>query len=367
MRRSVSTIHEILSGERKGILAGLLRLFLLLLSFPYRLVVALRNRLYDWKLKTVRRLDCRVICVGNLTTGGTGKTPLVEYLARYLLSRGKRLAIISRGYGGRPGEPDDEKLILDENLPGVPHVTGKDRVACGRAACGKHGPEVVLTDDGFQHRRLARDLDIVAIDALIPFGYGHYLPRGLLRESPGSLRRAHVVVITRSKLVNPEELSRLESEISRLAPKALILHASEEILSLEGLRGEGRSGGAVRGRHVAAFSGLGNPESFRRTLTGLGANLAAFLVFGDHHRYTLEDLKAIDAAADVENAEFILTTQKDRVKLPADFPWRHELLVVKIAVRITKGEEAFHRLIDKVIADPVAVSRLSPQRGERVG
>jgi tetraacyldisaccharide 4'-kinase len=349
MRRSVSTIHEILSHERKGFGPGLLRLLLLVLSFPYRLVVAVRNRLYDRKLKAVRHLDSRVISVGNLTTGGTGKTPLVEYLARHLLSRGKKVVIVSRGYGGRPGEPDDEKLVLGENLPGVPHVTGKDRVVCGRTACEKYGAEVILMDDGFQHRRLARELDIVAIDATLPFGYGHHLPWGLLRESPGSLRRAHVVVITRSKLVKPEELTRLEKDISKLAPGVLIVHASEELLSLQDLRGNTRPPQA--GRPVVAFCGVGNPEAFRRTVTGLGVQLAAFLVFSDHHRYTPEDLEAIDAAAGAEKAELILTTQKDRVKLPADFPWRHELFVVKIGMHITKGEEALHRLIEKVISD----------------
>ena len=350
MRRSDSTIHAILSGRRKGFFPGLLRLLLLVLSFLYRPVVALRNFLYDRKLRPVRSIDARVICVGNLTTGGTGKTPFVEYLVRHLLSRGKKVAIVSRGYGGRRGEPDDEKLVLGENLPEVPHVTGKDRVACGLAAREEYAADVVVMDDGFQHRRLARDLDIVTIDATLPFSYGYQLPRGLLRESPVSLRRAHVAVITRSKLVTPDELSALENEISRLAPEALIVHAAEEVLSLQDLKGNTRPARAVSGKSVAAFSGLGNPEGFRGTVGELGVNRAMFFDFGDHHRYTLEDLKAVDAAAGAENAEFILTTQKDRVKLPADFPWKHEVLVVKMSMRITKGEEAFKRRIDRVVS-----------------
>ena len=348
---SVSTIHGILSGARKGVLPGLLRLGLLALSVPYRLVVALRNALYDRKLLAARSIGAKVICVGNLTTGGTGKTPFVEYLARYLLSRSKKVVILRRGYGGRPGEPDDETRLLGENLPDVPRVTGADRVACGLAACEKYAADVVVMDDGFQHRRLARDLDVVTIDATLPFGYGYVLPRGLLRESPAALRRAHIAVITRSKLVKPDELSRLEGRIQALAPEVLILHAAEELLSLQDLRGNIRPLKAVSGHPVVAFSGLGNPEGFRGTLAALSAHPAAFLVFDDHHRYTPEDLEAVDAAADAQNAEFILTTQKDRVKLPADFPWRHEVLVLRIATRITRGEEAFHRLIEKILAD----------------
>jgi tetraacyldisaccharide 4'-kinase len=339
----------VISGERKGFRAGLLRFLLFALSLPYRAAVALRNGLYDRKLKTVHRPDCRVISVGNLTAGGTGKTPLVEYLARCLLRRPAKVVIVSRGYAAEPGGPSDEKALLRENLPGVPHVAGKDRVRCCLTARREHDARVVLVDDGFQHRRLARDLDIVTVDALNPFGFGHFLPRGLLREPPGELTRADVVVITRSGLVSPEDLGALEKEISKLAPDALLARAVEDVVAVHDLSGKDTPLRELAGRRAAAFCGIGNPEGFRRTVAALGVTTVAFMVYADHHRYAASDLKAVDAAADAEHAEIILTTQKDRVKMPADFPWRHKVLVVKTGMRITRGEEELKRRLDDVV------------------
>jgi len=349
MSRSTGAIYDILSGRRKGFWAGLLRFLLFFLSYPYRVAVAMRNRLYDYRLWSVGCLDCKVISVGNLTVGGTGKTPLVESIARHLRNRDVAVAIVSRGYRGGKDAPNDEKLLLAENLPDVPHVAGKDRVMCGRRAERQHGAQVVLMDDGFQHRRLGRDLDIVTIDATNPFGFGHALPRGLLRESPRSLERADVVVLTRSALAAPEELGELEREISRLSPEALIVHAEEQVVSLQDLTGDERAPDALGRTRAVAFCGIGNPDSFRQTVLRLGVDLSAFLIFDDHHHYTANDLEAIDAAASAENAEVLLTTQKDRVKLPTGFHWKHDLLVVKIEMHITQGREAFWQRIDEVI------------------
>lgn len=387
MSGAVSTIHDILSGKRKGFRAAIVRFLLVGFSIPYRLLVSVRNKLYDWKLRAVHRLDCKVIAVGNLTTGGTGKTPLVETLVDYLLTRTPKVVIISRGYGAGEDEPNDEKMVLCENLPDVPHVAGADRLACALVARRRHDARVVIMDDAFQHRRVARDLDIVTVDATNPFGFGHLLPRGLLREPPASLSRADVVVITRSRLVDDAELTRLEDEISGLAPDALIVHAAEQVVALTDTAGEDRDTDDIKGRNAAAFCGLGNPEAFRRTVTALGVRLSAFLVFGDHHRYTPDNLRTIDAVAEVHQADVILTTQKDRVKIPAGFPWKHELRVVKIKLHITRGEEDLKRRLDELTAQEKPVEEeaaqaddagdqkdeavpsdpLSPQRGERAG
>ena len=348
MTLSAGAFHEILSGRRRGLWATLVRAFLWPVAGIYKQGMALRNRLYDRRLRRVHSLPCTVISVGNLTVGGTGKTPLVETIVRMLREREINVAIVSRGYGTPPGQPSDEKLMLAENLPDVPHVSGKDRVACGHCAVKDHEAEVVIVDDGFQHRRLGRDLDIVTIDATTPFGYGYVLPRGLLREPPQSLARAEIVVITRSKLVDPEELRDLEAQISRFAPEALIVHAVEQVLSFQDLKGNERPADTLSGKRVVAFCGIGNPEAFRQTITDLGVNVAAVFVFDDHQQYTEDHLKAVDRVAADKEAEAVLTTQKDRVKIPAEFPWKHEVLVVKIGMHITKGEAEFKRRLEEV-------------------
>ncbi len=345
-------VQELLSGRRRSFGASLARGALWTLSVPYRAAVALRNACYDRHLRAVSRFDCPVISVGNITAGGTGKTPLVELIARHILTRTDKLALISRGYGSAGGdEKNDEAKLLEENLPGVPHVIGKDRVACASAARRKHDARVILLDDAFQHRRIARDLDIVAVDATRPFGFGHVLPRGLLRESPKSLSRADVVVITRSALVTPEEFVAVEAEVARLAPKALVVHAEEVVTAPESLAG----------KRVVAFAGLGNPDAFRRTVAKSGARLGAFLVFGDHHPYAEREIRVIDRVAVDEKADAILTTQKDAVKLPPGFDWHVPLVVVKMEMRLTKNADAFLRRLDEVVAS----SSLSPR--ERAG
>jgi len=203
-------------------------------------------------------------------------------------------------------------------------------------------------DDGFQHRRLSRDLDIVTIDATTPFGYGYVLPRGLLREPPQSLARADIVVITRSGLVDPEQLLDLEEQVSRFAPQALVVHAVERVSRFQDLEGNELPPDALTGKHVVAFCGIGNPDAFRQTVTDLGVNVDAVFVFDDHQQYTEDHLRAVDRVAADKNAEAILTTQKDVVKIPSGFPWKHKVLVVRIDMRITKGEKAFFRRIGEV-------------------
>ncbi len=346
-------VQEILSGRRRGFAAGALRAGLWLLSCPYRLGVAARNRAYDRGLRAVTRVDCRVISVGNLTVGGVGKTPLVELITRRVLEKTDKVVIVSRGYGAREGEKNDEQMLLCENLPGVPQVSGGDRVVCAIVARRKHDARVIVLDDAFQHRRIARDLDIVAVDATNPFGYGYLLPRGLLRESPRSLARAHVVVITRSAHVTPEELAALDEKVCRLAPNALIVHAVEEVTRVEpaGASSETLAPDALRGKSAVAFSGLGNPDQFRRTLAALGVQFKGFFVFGDHHRYETKHLRAVDSVARAENADVVLTTQKDRVKLPAGFDWQKPVLVVKIEMRLTQNEAEFLRRLDEIVGD----------------
>ena len=350
MARSVPAFQEIVSGERRGFWATIARALLWPLSIGYRWGIALRNRLYDRHIRKARRVDAMVISVGNLTTGGTGKTPLVETLAKMLRGRGVTVAIVSRGYKGARTGDSDEKRMLARNLPDVPHVTNPDRVGAAREAVEAHNAQVVIMDDGFQHRRLHRDLDIVTIDATRPDGYGYLLPRGLLREPMTSLKRADVAVITRTRLVPPTEGARIEERLRRLAPGLVVVHSEQDVVAIEDLYADARPDDFLRGKHVCAFCGVGNPDAFRQTLTRLGARLTDFFAFADHHRYRDHDLKTVNASAHIESADAIVTTQKDAVRIDSGFHWQRDLLIVRIACRLTRHREALEERLDALVA-----------------
>ncbi|MEM0927420.1 MAG: tetraacyldisaccharide 4'-kinase, partial [Planctomycetota bacterium] len=205
---------RIIDGSDRRIAASVIRIGLWAASFPYRFAIGLRNRSFD-RGTNVSRVDVPVISVGNLTTGGTGKTPVVAFLAKWFRDRGVRVAIVSRGYGRGDADENDEALELHQRLPDVPHLQDPDRVQSARIAIEELGTQLILMDDGFQHRRLDRDLDIVLIDATCPFGHGYLLPRGLLREPTSSLARADAVLLTRSDLVEQRCLSEIEKTVKK--------------------------------------------------------------------------------------------------------------------------------------------------------
>src|SRR5262249_38735959 len=193
--------------------------------------------------------------------------------------------ILSRGYGSTSG-PNDEALVLEENLPDVPHLQGADRAALAGAAVEELESEVLVLDDGFQHRRLARDLDLVLIDATRPWGFGRLLPRGLLREPVFGLRRAGAVVLTRCDQVAPEERERIRARVRLTAPSVPVAESSHRAVELQNSDRTVAPLERLRQGPVAAFCGLGNPDAFRRTLTDLGADLCAFRTYPDHHSFT---------------------------------------------------------------------------------
>jgi tetraacyldisaccharide 4'-kinase len=286
-----------------------------LVSVPYGWATAIRNRLFDWGWKRQEKVSVPVVSVGNLTLGGTGKTPCVEYIARFHRERGHCVALLSRGYGAGDG-PNDEALVLEENLPDVPHLQGADRVSLARAAIEELESDILVLDDGFQHRRLARELDVVLIDATNPWGYGYLFPRGLMRESRRGLKRAGVVVLTRCDQVDADERRRLREEVSQLAPQAPIVETCHQPVDLVNSEGQTTTLEELQTRPVAAFCGIGNPEAFRRTLTDRGANVVALKIYADHHAYSRQDVEELRRWAGEQPADaMIVTTQKDLVKL----------------------------------------------------
>jgi tetraacyldisaccharide 4'-kinase len=292
-----------------------MRAGLRLVSIPYGLAVAVRNRLFDRGWKTVHRAAVPVISVGNLTLGGTGKTPCVEYVAGFLRDEGYLVGILSRGYGSEAG-PNDEALVLEENLPDVPHLQGADRVTLANVAVEELEREVIVLDDGFQHRRLARNLDVVLIDATNPWGHGYLFPRGLLRESPRGLKRAGVVVLTRCDQASEASRQAIRERVARINPGVPVVETAHQPTELVASDQGTESLDLLRSRPVAALCGIGNPEAFRRTLTDCGATVIDFRVYPDHHAYSRADVDALREWAGRQPADAVLvTTQKDLVKL----------------------------------------------------
>lgn len=259
-----------------------------------------------------------MISIGNLTTGGTGKTPLVISLCRGLQARGEQVGVLARGYGApRDGDLNDELRLIRDTLPDVILAPGKDRVVRAAEAV-RAGATILVLDDGFQHRRLARDVDVVLLDATSPWSGGHLLPRGLLREPPSALRRAQAVVISRAELRSPSELLALEEEIRATGYTGPVFRMSLAPSSLFAIGPEGheeRPVETLKDLPVVLACGIGNPRAFAATTASVGARLSHLEEFPDHHEYRPRDLHAIEDLAERRAVEHVLITAKDAVKL----------------------------------------------------
>jgi tetraacyldisaccharide 4'-kinase len=339
--------YALIRGERRGPLAATARLGLRLASWPYALGVWWRNRAFDRGRWPVMRAVAKVVSVGNLTVGGTGKTPCVEWVARYFRARDVQVAILSRGYGSEVGR-NDEAMVLEENLPDVPHLQDPDRVAAAERAVEESESELLVLDDGFQHRRLHRDLDIVLIDAMRPPARDALLPRGTLREPASGLRRAGAIVLTRCDQVPVSEVEGIRAWLAARWPQvpvALTEHRPMELTSADGLIAPVSE---LSGKVVGGFCGIGNPGAFRRTLEALGANVADFRAFADHHQYTRGDVEALARWAETLPAGAVLaTTQKDWVKLRVGELAGRRLWAVRIGLHFRAGEEAFSAALER--------------------
>jgi len=326
---------RVVRGEATGAVGRLAAASLRLLSVGYG--AALRAHLTGYRLGIARRtrLPVPVVSVGNLTLGGTGKTTAAMAIARWLRDRGKKVAYLSRGYRGGAEtqslvvsagsgpmvgaeEAGDEAYLVAKALPGVCVLVGKDRRRTGAAAVSELGAEAVVLDDGFQYQRLERDLDLVLVDALHPFGYDSLVPRGLLREPVSGLARADAVWLTHCDLAPANELEAAKARVRSLAPSARLFETAHAPVRLRRLGGEEAAElAALRGRKICGLSSIGNPEAFERSLEELGAELVARVRFPDHHRYREEDLgRALRERASA--AEWIVTTEKDAVRLPRE-------------------------------------------------
>ncbi|MYH20557.1 MAG: tetraacyldisaccharide 4'-kinase [Gemmatimonadetes bacterium] len=355
-----------------------LRVALLPASLLMGMAVRFRNGLYDRKLLTSDRLPVPVISVGALTAGGAGKTPVVRYLARRLRDAGYRPSVLSRGYGRnsratqtvRPGAPwqevGDEPAFLASTLPDVPVVVGPSRTAAGRIAIDRHGADVLLLDDGFQHRSTARAVDIVVHDAsgqLSRIGPEHnvdrLLPAGPYREPVSSLRRARALVLTRTDQARSTAID--SSSINEEFPNLAVIEAVYEAAGLrrldDGLENnldDDLDGGLddstqlppdwLAGREVIVLCGIANPASFVQTVTDAGGHVTQVLAYRDHHPFTPSDLDRALDLVEASGAECIVTTEKDAVRIP-DHAVRKHLVALDIALRVTSGEPALEEIL----------------------
>ena len=333
-------------------------LLLLILSLFYGAAVRVRLFLYSVRILWRKKLPCAVVSIGNITVGGTGKTPVVIYLADYFLSAGKKVVILSRGYGGLaskkepvvvsdgvkillgPAEAGDEPYLMAGRLKGVPVVISPDRVKGGRLAVERFSPDVILLDDGYQHIRLKRDVNILLVDSIEGFGNGFLLPRGILREPLGGLKRADAAMVKGGNLRRQDRELLKEYDIPVLSfeyrPSSVIearLGAEVEVEMLKGKR-------------VLAIAGVANPNPFFKSLEKLGAHVADTLAYPDHHAYTAGDIDDIAKAA--KGADIVLTTEKDAVKLKSLSGARLPLYALRIDVEI-KNTDGLNRLFTRFV------------------
>jgi tetraacyldisaccharide 4'-kinase len=350
---SASQFRRLVSGQWQGPLAAVLRSALGVAERPYGWAVQRRNARFDRGAVQPARFDAPLISVGNLTVGGTGKTPFVCWLAKWFLARGMPVTLISRGYGGQNGRPNDEALELAARLPGVPHLQNPDRVAAARQALAANPRQALVLDDAFQHRRIARDLDIVLLDALEPFGYDRLLPRGLLREPVSGLARAQVVALSRADAVSELRRREIEARVRSLAPQAIWLELTHQPTGLVSHAGGIEDLTAWRGRQVAAFCGIGNPAGFRHTLASCGLTMSEFRELPDHYAYppaAVNELSAWAKNALAAGAEAVICTRKDLVKLPHESLAGLPLFALDVRLQILAGQDRLEVLLAELVA-----------------
>jgi len=371
---------EVIFGERRGKKAALLRGVLFGLSKVFLIIVKGRRWLYEARIIRDHPLGVQVITVGNLTVGGTGKTPVVEKLARVLTDQGRKVAILSRGYRSKPPpltqrwknklllqdeivpprvvsdgkslllnseDAGDEPYMLASNLKDVVVLTDKDRVKSGRYAIEQFGCDTLLLDDGFQYWKLAgRRRDIVLVDAQQPFGNEHLLPRGTLREPPEHIRRADTIFITKSD----GETAGLRARIRKHNPNAGIIECVHWPLFFEDVFNPDQREqiGWLKGKKVATLSGIAQPESFEQSLLQQGAELVYTKRFADHHRFNQQEILNTINRAKKRRADVILTTQKDAVRFPKidrrDLP----IFYMRVEIKILSGAKDFDDCVRKI-------------------
>jgi tetraacyldisaccharide 4'-kinase len=358
----VSGRDRFVQGWERGFTAGAGGL-LAVMAGSYRGLLGTREWLYARGVLHSRALDCPVVSIGNLTVGGTGKTPAVELAVRTLMDLGHRPGVLSRGYGRRGGgvqivadaasirldaeEAGDEPFLLARRLPGVPVVVGPNRYEAGRVARARFGVTAIVLDDGFQHRTLRKDLEIVMARASQPWGNGRLLPGGPLREPLAALGRAHLVVTTGAR--RPDDAHEVRQTVGRIAPSVPVLtavHVPTECFESSAMRFVPLD--TLGGTRLLAFAGIGSPAGFRHTLREAGATVVEFQEFADHHWYTRDDLARLERRAVDAHADGFVTTEKDWVRLRPLPPLKRPVYVLSVRLTLTSGQDHWRAAFERV-------------------
>lgn len=345
---------KLVSGQTKGFCPSLARAGLTCVSAGYSLIINARNKLYTRQILKAHKAKVPVISIGNITAGGTGKTPIVIWLCNYLAQKNLKPAVLTRGYKTDSQTPKtDEPALIEQSCPGCSVIINPDRVEGASTAVSEHNAQVIIMDDGFQHRRLARDIDVLAIDATEPFGYDKVLPAGMLREPTSSIKRAQAVILTRCDQVETQKLEAIKERIKQLNKNIIIaesLHAPQNII----INKTEQNFDHIKGKKVFAFCAIGNPDSFYNSLSTNQADVVGTETFDDHHNYTPADIDMVMQKAAQLDAQLLLTTEKDWTKLH-DMPVKGdiELGFVKIKIHFTSGLDEFTHLIDSQITSTI--------------
>ena len=366
-------------GISMHIVMGVLYLF----SLVYEQLVNIKLLGYRLGISGKDKLNCYVISLGNITVGGTGKTPTAQRLAREIRDLGYRVVILNRGYRSKwhgeigvvsdgktlhmdAAEAGDEAYMLAKHLPNVPVLIGAERAVTGKYAIEHFGAEVAILDDGYQHWQLIRDMDILLVDAVNVFGNGHLLPRGTLRESMSHISRADVCLITKVDQAAEGAVNGIRDTVHKYNADAKIvesIHQPRCLIPLAewfiDLSSEGVCVESISGKKIMAVSAIGNPASFERTLRDLGAEIIESIRYPDHHEYTVKEMQDVLQQADALGAESIVITEKDAVKIPAEFAktnWNIPIFVICVEVKFQAGAQEFQQELRR---------RLSEKLGER--
>lgn len=343
--------RKIVTCENPSFGYRLLRSILFIFSFFYLIAVALRNLLFDFSVFKRTKVDAAVVSVGNITTGGTGKTPLVAWLCNYFCEKNISTAVLTRGYKLRSSDLADEPVMLAKACPKAQIIINPDRVEGAKRALTKYDAKFLIMDDGFQHRKLARDVDIVAIDATNPFGGNRLLPAGFLREPLGSLKRADAVVITRINQTQPEKIEEIKKRVSRINPKIVFAAAIHKPICARLIKDKQIALDELAGKRLYAFCGIGNPGAFFQTLSELALNIVGKRVYNDHHRYNESDIVEICQDCRYKQAEMIITTQKDWIKAALLCIEKFDIPIAYLAVELEfiDGQQDIVTLVENAI------------------
>ncbi len=378
LKRLETFAVDVIYGRRNDFPARVLGGFLNMLSVVFETVVKSRVWLYKNRILRNNHLGCLVIVVGNLTVGGTGKTPVVERLARTLHARGRKVAILSRGYKSKKEplyrkawralihkeaeppkivsdgtkvhlsslEAGDEPFMLAHNLPGVVVLVDKDRVKAGMFAVKHFGADTLILDDGFQYFKLKDHIQLLLVDKTNPFGNGRLLPRGILREPVEHLRRASYIFLTKS---NGERDEQLEEQIQSLRPGTELIECTHKPRYLQALEGgEQKPLSYLKGQKVACLSAIATPESFESFVEELGAEIVLRERFLDHHRFSEEELLGVYQAARMAGADMLVTTEKDAVRFEPGLKISMPTYYLRVEIEILSGVADFEEAVNRI-------------------